>query len=361
MIVDTIDRIFNFLPETNLVEEDFYNHKGNYPVFSGQTENNGIVAYIDSYNQDEPCITFATYGTAGKMYYREGKYTIGRNCMGLRPKEKFKNKIDMQWFVYKYQNLFYRLKIGDLKGQRSLNRKLLEKVKISIPDEEIQTTQLNAYKRIQSFLDKIEELLQVSRTFLKSNIQITEYDYEPSIEELFHIYGGNSGLTEEFTYYNKPKNQDEGIPILSGATVKANLMGCVKRKSRPHNKQLKIFSEPSLLVVRKGIAGQMEFVNRVEYTANDDAYILMLREKWKKKVNLRWFMYHYQELFYNFVTSKTANATFSKQYAKNQKVKIPKIDFQSKISEGLLKIDRMIEELEEMKKSLENLLEYEII
>lgn len=361
MIVDSIGRIFDFLPETNLVEEDFYNHKGNYPVFSGQTEDNGIVAYIDSYNQDEPCITFATYGTAGKMYYREGKYTIGRNCMGLRPKEKFKNKIDMQWFAYRYQNLFYRLRIGDLKGQRSLNRKLLEKVQISIPDEEIQTTQLSAYQRIQSYLDKIEKLLQVSRISLKSNMQITKYDYEPSIEELFHIYGGNSGLTEEFIYYNLPNSQDEGIPILSGATVKTNLMGCVERKSRPHNKQLKIFSEPSLLVVRKGIAGQMEFVNRVEYTTNDDAYILMLREKWKEKVNLRWFVYQYQELFYNFVTSKTANATFNQQYAKKEKVKIPKIDFQNKIGKELLEIDHTIERLEGMKEPLENLLEYEIM
>jgi type I restriction enzyme S subunit len=83
-----ISELFDFLPETNLVEEYLYNNFGDYPVYSGQTEGQGILGYIDSYNQQLPCITFATYGVgAGKIFYREGKYTIGRNCMGLRTKK----------------------------------------------------------------------------------------------------------------------------------------------------------------------------------------------------------------------------------------------------------------------------------
>ena len=95
MISEKMCKIFNFLSETNIVEEDFYNHIGDYPVYSGQTENQGVVGKIDNYNQELPCVTFTTYGSAGKLFYREGKYTIGRNCMGLRPNEKYINEINL--------------------------------------------------------------------------------------------------------------------------------------------------------------------------------------------------------------------------------------------------------------------------
>jgi type I restriction enzyme S subunit len=138
MICEEIGKIFDFIPETNLTEEYFYNHKGIYSVYSGQTENEGIIAQIDTYNQDSPCVTFTTYGSAGKLYYREGKYTIGRNCMGLRAKEEFKESINLEWFAFHFQNLFYKLRIGDPKGQKSLNKLLLERTKIEIPELEIQ-------------------------------------------------------------------------------------------------------------------------------------------------------------------------------------------------------------------------------
>ena len=95
MLSDTIGNLFDFIPETNIVEEYLYNHPGEYPVYSGQTENNGVLGYIDSYNQELPCVTFTTYGSAGKLFYREGNYTIGRNCMGLRHKKLYYNKIDL--------------------------------------------------------------------------------------------------------------------------------------------------------------------------------------------------------------------------------------------------------------------------
>ena len=362
IIKDTIGNIFDFISETNLIEEDFYNNMGEYPVFSGQTEKEGIVAYIDTYNQNKPCITFTTYGQkAGKIYYREGKYTIGRNCMGLCPKEKYNDKINLRWFSYKFQNLFHRLRIGELKGQRSLNRMLLENIEISIPDIQIQKKQLATYFKVQYFLDAIIKLLKRYDDFLKSNLIITKYVYKEEIREFFHIKGGNSRLTEEFIYYNPPNDEKENIPILSGATLEINLMGYLSKNAKPNNRNLKIFSSPSILVVRKGIAGHMTFINKGEFTINDDAYVLILKKKWMNKINLRWFIYQYQELFYKLVTSKSDNATFNKEYIEKQKVKIPKFDIQKDIGNNLLKIDSLNDKLKEIKRQLKELLETEIL
>jgi hypothetical protein len=68
MIIDTIGNFFDFISETNLTRDFFYDHKGDYPVFSGQTENKGIIAFIDSFNQDKPCVgLFLFYTTTNHL------------------------------------------------------------------------------------------------------------------------------------------------------------------------------------------------------------------------------------------------------------------------------------------------------
>jgi len=361
MIKDTIGNIFDFISETNLVEEHFYNNKGEYPVFSGQTEKGGIVAYIDTYNQNGPCITFTTYGQkAGKIFYRKGNYTIGRNCMGLRSKDKYKDKINLMWFSYKFQNLFHRLRIGELEGQRSLNKTLLENVKITIPDKLIQEKQLKTYAKTQYLQDNIDKLLEHAENFIKTKIQITEYIYDEEIKKIFDIIGGNSGLTEEFIYYNQPNNEEEKIPILSSATLDNNLMGYVSRIAKINGKKLKIFKGLCILVARNGYAGTMTYIENERFTTNDHAYVLILKKEWKEKINLRWFVHQYQELFYNLVTSKSDNATFNKEYAEKQKVKIPDIKVQISIAEKLQKIDYLMKNFQFLKEKIENLVECEV-
>ena len=157
MLKDSIGNLFDFIPETNITEEYLYNHAGSYPVYSGQTEGQGILGYIDSFNQHLPCITFTTYGVgAGKIFYRQGKYTIGRNCMGLRPKKIHADNINLKWFSYSFQNTFYRLRIGDTEGQRSLNRLLLERQIITIPDIDIQYKQLLRYENLEHWSEPLK-------------------------------------------------------------------------------------------------------------------------------------------------------------------------------------------------------------
>jgi hypothetical protein len=172
--------------------------------------------------------------------------------MGLRPKKEYVDKISLEWFAFKFQNLFYRLRIGPIDGQRSLNRLLLENVQLSIPDKDtVQLTTFNLPKCTKP-IRPINGLLLEASTFFKSNMVIEEFDYREPIDELFHLIGGNSGLTEEFAYYNSPSLGEKGIPILSGATVKDNLLGYVSRNAKPSGKKLKIFFGPAILIVRKG-------------------------------------------------------------------------------------------------------------
>lgn len=360
MIKEKIGKIFDFISETNLTEEDFYENEGNYPVYSGQTENDGIISHINSYNQEKPCITFTTYGSAGKLSYREGNFTIGRNCMGLRPKVQYEEQIILEWFVYKFQNLFYRLRIGDPQGQKSLNKLLLNNIEIIIPEKDSQQRELSYYKEALKIFKKLSLLKSELKNIQKSNTSF-EVKYTDTIKDIFSIVSGNSGLTEELIYDNQPSNEDEKIKILSGATTEIKILGYVNKNSKPNNKKLKIFKSPFTHIIRKGLAGRMTYFDSGEYTANDDIYILTVKKEWQGKVNLRWFTYQYQERFYNLVTSKSDNATFNKEYIEKQIIKIPNENFQNNLAEKLLKIDFLIEKLNEIEDKLNNLIESEII
>ena len=227
-----ISEFFDFITETNLIEEYFYAHKGKYPVYSGQTENNGIVAYIGSYKQNFNCVTTTTYGNAGKLFFRTKKYTIGRNCMGIKPKKEYEKQINMEWFSYKFQNLFYRLRIGDPCGQRSLNQTLIENKIIEIPVMRIQKIQLHNYKKLQKIQNVITDVnIEISK-ILESKLNRFQIKSKSILKEIFDMQGGNSNLTEQFIYNNQPTNKKLEIPILSGSTIHSNSMGVISKFAR---------------------------------------------------------------------------------------------------------------------------------
>jgi len=364
MIRKEIGKIFDFIPETNLTEESIYIRQGFYPVYSGKTEEGGIVAKINTYNQDLPCITFTTYGIgAGKLYYREGKYTIGRNCMGLRPKEEYKARINPKWFAFHFQNLFYKLRIGDPKGQRSLNKMLLERIEIEIPELKVQERQLDKYKQLYTLKISIGEAPSILSDSVRRVHMPYQGHYEiKELKKIFHMKGGNSGLTEYFIYYNQPSNnEEEMIEIFSSATLEAKRMGYISRNAKPNGKKLKIFSGPAILVARNGYAGSMTHISSGEFTTNDHAYVLTPKKDWKDKINLKWFIHEYQDLFFNLVTSKSDNATFDKGYASRQTVKIPDRDFQNAFVGKIEYMESIIAKLREIEKESDALLECTIV
>jgi hypothetical protein len=364
MLTDTIGNLFDFIPETNITEEYLYNHPGEYPVYSGQTEAQGILGYIDSFNQHLPCVTFTTYGVgAGKLFYRRGKYTIGRNCMGLRPKKIYTDKINLKWFSYSFQNTFYRLRIGDTDGQRSLNKLLLERQVITIPDIEIQNRQLLQYGHLELALQRVDRLLaslqkisNFSRQYPANSIVA-----EGKFDDFVQLIGGNSGLTEEFIYSNLPQSPSDSIQILTSSTLERTSMGFISRYAKPKGKKLKIFKAPSIIVARNGYAGNMTYISDGEFTTNDHAYVLAPKSEWKDSINLEWLIYEYQGLFYSLVTSRSDNATFNKEYAERQLIKIPKIDLQDSMVTKLSQPKTLVSKSNEIKSKILNLLEHTIV
>ncbi|MDW2974681.1 MAG: restriction endonuclease subunit S [Alphaproteobacteria bacterium] len=62
-------------------------HKGNYPVYSGQTENNGIMGTIDTFDYDlDECVFSTTVGAKVMTpMYLSGKFSLSQNCLIMKP------------------------------------------------------------------------------------------------------------------------------------------------------------------------------------------------------------------------------------------------------------------------------------
>jgi len=330
----TIGEVFDFIGEENLTEENCYNRLGNYPVYSGQTEDDGIVCKVNFYKEEEPCLTFTTYGSAGRLFYRDGKFTIGRNCMGLRAKKEFKDKINLKWFLFTHNQLFLKHRKGDKEGQSLLNKTILENVKFNLPED------IEYQKRVA---DKYESLINkkinlISLVMKLSSLRARPFSFvgglkvnQESVNRIFDLVSGNSGLTEEYIY-SSIQNAKREIFFLSGSLNETPIRIPLMPHPKKDGNLEYLKEEEGILVIRKGKAGTIRFLPKNNYATNDDAYILFLRKEFKGKINLKWLIHEYGNLFLKY-SSSSDNGTWNKgSFFNEAKIKVISKENQDKIS-----------------------------
>lgn len=164
---------------------------------------------------------------------------------------------------------------------------------------------------------------------------------EYKLGKIIDIFGGSSYLTKNNIYYMKPKHIEDSIPVYSGSIDIKNKHGFIDK-----NLKLKMYSGPAILICRKGQAGKMSLVNDNLFAVNDDAYVIYIKPEYQNEIDLKWFSYKFQKLFYNISTGKQGCGTFSKNYALNQFVEIPDIEVQlkqSQVYEELYKVQEVID------------------
>lgn len=159
------------------------------------------------------------------------------------------------------------------------------------------------------------------------------------ISDIFDVNGGNSGLTEEIIYFNKPTSLDTQVMVYSGSIKKENAMGSIDRNAKINNKPIKCFNGPGIVIVRKGNAGKMTYFSGV-ITINDDAYVITVKEKYKEKINLKWFSYIDDKIINDCVSSKEGNSTFSKDLFLQQEITLPPIEEQNLLVENYEKLEK---------------------
>lgn len=352
---------------SGITEELAYNLYGDLPIISATSDKFSVFAHISyEYAKDKnmilekPAILIVRVGKAGKtQIVKYPKYVVTENVLYLQPKKEFEKDFNLKWVEQYLAKKLERHSRGELKGQRNISAEIIYRINLEKIDKRIQdeiATLRNMCEKIKP--TTVDAILQCQSLLRTNNITHGE---KKEISTVFNIRGGNSGLTEEFIYHNLPEVEEDKIEILTSATSERTAMGFISKNAKPNNKKLKIFECPAILVARNGYAGTMTYIPRGRFTTNDHAYVLTPKKAWKDKIDLEWFISAYQKLFWRIVTSKSDNATFSKEYAERQIIQLSHKDKQNRIMQKLTSLKSLIQKLHAIENKIDELLEYTII
>lgn len=165
-----------------VISKDFIRYNiGEYPVYSSQTENNGELGKINTYDFNGEYLTWTTDGAnAGSVFYRNGKFSITNVCGLLKT---LNNKITTKF-------LFYILSIEAPKyvntgmGNPKLMSNVMAKIRVAVPPLEVQD-------EIVRILDDFTLLSAKLSAKLSAELKARQKQYEYYKDELYSFKNKN--------------------------------------------------------------------------------------------------------------------------------------------------------------------------
>lgn len=161
--IERIKDLFN-IGRGRVIGQELLVEEGKYPVYSSQTENNGCLGYIETYDFDNDLLTWTTDGAnAGTVFRRSGKFNCTNVCGTLIPKRK---NLDLDYVVYALQESATHNKRIDTNGAKIMNNEMAV-INIAFPPLKEQT-EIAKYLDIKTqTTDKIVENINTQIIKLK--------------------------------------------------------------------------------------------------------------------------------------------------------------------------------------------------
>ena len=158
----TVGRVSNLGRGRVISSIEIGENPGEFPVYSSQTENNGVMGYLNSFNFKGEYVTWTTDGAnAGTVFFRKGKFNCTNVCGTIQPKNW--EQIDLRFIPY-FLNLGTKYSVR-LDINPKLMNNMMAKIPIVIPPKEEQTTIANYlnYKtaQIDDLIAKKQKLIDL--------------------------------------------------------------------------------------------------------------------------------------------------------------------------------------------------------
>jgi len=171
---------------------------------------------------------------------------------------------------------------------------------------------------------------------IKSSPIIIKYNNyqgrEIPVEKIFKFISGNSGLTEEYIYSIMLNRKNRIYKVLTGSEDTQNVNKvCLCPNPKNPEKKINIFFGEGIHIVRKGKAGHIAYLPKGNYTLNDDAYILAIKDNCDYEISLKWVVNTYKNIFLEYA-SQSDNSTWNKTgFFKHASFDVPSIKEQHEI------------------------------
>ena len=171
---DKVARLFRAMKGRNaaqLTKEYCAAIEGEYPVYSGQTENDGVMSSIDEFEFDagEDGYLFSTTvgAKAMSLMHLKGKFSLSQNCMVIAP---MSDKVQVRFYYYHLQPLFqFERGLIPEHMQASFRMEDLYQYRVAIPPKDEQ-------RAIADYLDQmcatVDDLLKTTETAI---VKLNEY------------------------------------------------------------------------------------------------------------------------------------------------------------------------------------------
>ena len=212
---------------------------GEYPVYSSQTANDGVLGCVSSYMFDGDYLTWTTDGAyAGTIFRRKGKFNITNVCGLIDIKDE---RLD-QCFLYYWLSLTAKSYVLEGMGNPKLMSNVASTIKIPIPF-------LSEQQRIVSILDTFTS----SISNLKQQIEERRKQYEYERDLLLDLEGKEGvemkTLKDVFVTRNGYTPSTKNDEFWEGGTIPWFKMEDIRDNGR-------ILNDSNLHITSKAIKGK---------------------------------------------------------------------------------------------------------
>ncbi|MFD3391691.1 restriction endonuclease subunit S [Alteromonas macleodii] len=165
----TVDQLCQVGRGRVISKKEINENQGQYPVYSSQTMNNGVMGSIGTYDFDGEYATWTTDGAnAGTVFYRKGKFNCTNVCGTLKPKDL--GVLNTQFLALSLSLVTYKYVSHTLANPKLMNG-VMKSVAFSIPciqeQEKIASVLTNADKEIELLEQQLADLKQEKKALMQ--------------------------------------------------------------------------------------------------------------------------------------------------------------------------------------------------
>lgn len=266
---------------------------GEYPVYSSQTTEEGIIGRINSYDYDCECLTWTTNGVnAGTVFLRNGKFSLSTNCGALMLKPISKNKNILLNYIYYYLlDKLSEYAIGE--QNKIVTVEIIKNIPIKIPSlngifsREWQQKLIEKYQYIEKLRDNIKADKKIIHSLIvdaKEDGKFLKFSNKKiSLTEIFNLSyrTNNSSFTKSFIQKNKGN-----IPVYSASKEENNVdYGYVEDNLNGVN-----YFENCLTLNIDGSVGKI-FLRAGRFTLSEKVIPLIINEYYEKSLDKKYLKY----------------------------------------------------------------------
>ena len=344
----TIQEICSITRGRVMSKEYIKNNEGEYSVYSSQTENDGELGKISTYDFDGEYLTWTTDGAnAGSVFYRNGKFSVTNVCGLLKV---ISNEITTK-FLYYILSKEAKKYVNSGMGNPKLMSNIMAKIHIPVPPIEVQN-------KIVRILDNFTELEVEFEAELEAELEARKKQYEHYRDEIIEKFdyklvklkdiilkssSGGTPLKSNNEFY-----EDGKVPWLRTQDIKFNEIYQVNSFITEKAVQCtaaKWIPENCVIVAISGASAGRCAINKIKTTTNQHCLNMQIDNT---KAIYKYVFYcvcsRYEELL---SMKQGARGDLNSSKILSLKIPLPKIEKQEKIVSILDRFDKLCNDISE--------------